>query len=116
GEELVGHVLEARLVGDELVGDAVHRDGALVDLAIRVEVDVEVAPGQAPSFQLDAADLDDAVAIGHRHAGGFGIQYDTTHASSPLLLRRRGWPAGRPSRCPGARYGRAPTATRPGGG
>ena len=51
----------------------------LVELSRSGWVDVEVATGQAAPLQLDTADLDDPVTIGHRHAGGFGIQYDATH-------------------------------------
>ncbi|MNN56204.1 hypothetical protein D3C81_1711210 [compost metagenome] len=78
-EELVGDVLEARLAHQVFVGDAVHRDGAFIHFAVGLQVDVEVATGQAPALQFDAADLDDPVAIGDRHAGGFCIQYDVTH-------------------------------------
>jgi hypothetical protein len=31
--------------------------------------------GQAPTDQLDTTDFDNPVAVGHRHAGGFGIEY-----------------------------------------
>ncbi|MCY1428738.1 hypothetical protein D9M71_446340 [compost metagenome] len=73
-EEFVGDLTEARLVLEELVGDAVHRDGALVHFPIRLQVDVEVPAGKATPIQLDAANLDDPVTVGDRHAGGFGIQ------------------------------------------
>ncbi|CRR36568.1 hypothetical protein PAERUG_E16_London_17_VIM_2_04_14_05141 [Pseudomonas aeruginosa] len=78
-EEIVGDLAEARLVLQVFVGDAVDGDRPFVDLAIGLQVDVEVATGQAAPLQLDTADLDDPVTIGHRHAGGFGIQYDATH-------------------------------------
>src|SRR5690606_25046871 len=55
-----------------------------VDFPIRLQVDMEVAPGETPAHQFDAADLDDAVTIGNRHAGGFSIQYDATHAVPAL--------------------------------
>ncbi|MNN55448.1 hypothetical protein D3C81_1703230 [compost metagenome] len=73
-EEFVGDVTEALLVLQELVGDAVHRDGALVHFPVRLQVDVEVPAGKATPIQLDAANLDDPVTVGDRHAGGFGIQ------------------------------------------
>ncbi|MCY1397000.1 hypothetical protein D9M71_119880 [compost metagenome] len=74
-EELLGHFSEARLADQELVGDAVNADGALVTLAIRLQVDMEMTAGQAPAHQLDTADLDDPVTVGDRHTGGFGIEY-----------------------------------------
>ena len=80
-EELLGHVLEAWFVGEVFVGDAVNRNRAFVDLAIRLQVDMEMPAGQTSPHQLHAADLDDAMAVGDRHAGGFGIQHDTTHVS-----------------------------------
>jgi hypothetical protein len=40
----------------------VHARGALLDLALRVDVRMERALGDAAAQQLDAADLDDAIA------------------------------------------------------
>ncbi len=78
-EEAVGDLGEAWLVGDELVGDAVDRDGTLVDLPIRIEIDMEMPPGQTPANDFHSPDLDDPMPIGHRHAGGFGIQHYVSH-------------------------------------
>ena len=75
-EELFGDIGESRFADQEGIGDAVHPDRAFVTLAVRLQIDVEVAPGQAPADDLDAADLDDPVAFGDRHAGGFGIEDD----------------------------------------
>src|SRR3990167_8834300 len=109
-EELIGDFLEARFVFDKVVGDAVHRNRAFVDFAIRLQVNVEMPPSQTPADQFNTADFDDPVTIGHRHTGGFGIEYDATHASLPSLHPHRGWPVDRPSRYPDGRYDRAPTA------
>ncbi|MCY1447816.1 hypothetical protein D9M71_644540 [compost metagenome] len=79
-EEFLGHFGETRLADQKLVGDAVNANGALVTLTIRLQVDMEMPAGRAPAHQLDTADLDDPVAIGDRHTGGFGIEYHTTHA------------------------------------
>jgi hypothetical protein len=42
--------------------------------------------GQAPTDQLDTTDFDNPVAVGHRHAGGFGIEYNGSvgHQGSAL--------------------------------
>jgi hypothetical protein len=32
--------------------------------------------GQAPTDQLDTTDFDNPVAVGYRHAGSFGIEYN----------------------------------------
>jgi hypothetical protein len=47
---------------------------------------MEMATGQASADQLDTADFDNPVTIGHRHAGGFGIQYNRSvgHQCSAL--------------------------------
>jgi hypothetical protein len=74
-EELIGHFSETRLAHQEFVGDAVDADGAFITLAIRLQVNVEMPPREASSDQLDTTDFDNPVAIGHRHAGGFGIEY-----------------------------------------
>lgn len=46
-EELIGHFGEARLALEEFVSDAVDANRALVTVAVRLQVDVEVAAGQA---------------------------------------------------------------------
>src|SRR5690606_34286190 len=82
------HFPEARLAHQKFVGDAVHRDGALVHFAIGLQVDMEMPTGQTPPHQLHTADFDDAVAVAYRHTGGFGVEYDAAHAllSCPYVL------------------------------
>ena len=62
GEELVGDVLEQGFVLEELAGQAVHVDRIAVDVALRVEVAVELAAGGDAVDDLDAAELDQPVA------------------------------------------------------
>ncbi len=62
-EQLLDHVGEARLLRQELVGEAVHLDGAAVHFSIRPQIAMEGATGLAPVHHLDAADFDDAVAL-----------------------------------------------------
>jgi hypothetical protein len=47
---------------------------------------VEVTPSEAATHQFDTADFNDPVAVGHRHAGGFGIEYNRSdgHQGSAL--------------------------------
>ena len=73
-EKLVGDITEARLVSEKLVGDPVNRHCALIDLAIRLQIDMEMPPGKTPADHLDAANFNHSVTIGHRHACRFGIQ------------------------------------------
>jgi len=57
----------------------VNGDRALVHFTIRLQIDVVVPSGQAAADDFDTANLDDPVAIGHRHAGRFGIQHYAAH-------------------------------------
>ena len=77
--QLVDDLGKARLAGEVGERQAVHGARALVDLALGVQVAVEMTAARAAIEQLDAADLDDAVAARGLEAGGFGIQYDLTH-------------------------------------
>jgi hypothetical protein len=81
--ELVGHVLEERLVGEKVEGDAVHRHRAGVDVPLGVHIDVVVAAGELAVDDLDAGDFDQPVAGLPVEAGGFGIQNDLSHALLP---------------------------------
>jgi hypothetical protein len=51
-----------------------------------LQIDVEMTTGETATHQLDAADFDDPVTIGHRHASGFGIEYNRSdgHQGSAL--------------------------------
>ncbi|GGL24025.1 hypothetical protein GCM10009091_02190 [Pseudomonas brenneri] len=42
--------------------------------------------GETAAHQLDTTDFNDPVTIGHRHAGGFGIEYNRSdgHQGSAL--------------------------------
>ena len=73
---------EDRLVGEEGLGEAVDVECALRHRALRVDVGVEGAPGRELVDELDAADLDDAVARGRIGAGGLGVEDDLAHASA----------------------------------
>ena len=96
--EIGGHVGEARLVGQELVGDAMNGDGAGVDLALRVDIDVVVAAGELAVGELDAADLDHPVAVAPFEAGGFGIEHDLAHQPSSSTARPLACAASTPRR------------------
>jgi hypothetical protein len=78
-EELARDVGEARLVLQELVGDAVHPERPLLDLPLRVEVAVEVVARRAAARQLDAPDLDDPVAEPCVESGGLRVEDDLPH-------------------------------------
>jgi hypothetical protein len=77
--DLVGDLGELGLVGQEIEREPVHGDGVLMDVALGVDVEVQVAAGQAAVHQFHAADFDQAVACGVVEAGGFGIENDLSH-------------------------------------
>jgi len=78
-EQLLDHVGEPRLAGQELVGDAVDRERPGIHFPVRTEVTVERPPGGPPVVELDAADLDHSMALADLEAGGFGVQDDLAH-------------------------------------
>jgi len=61
-QQLFRHLGEARLFGEPRAREAVHRDGALFDVALGIEVAVEMGLVGRRFQQLDAADFDDAMA------------------------------------------------------
>src|SRR5690606_26242773 len=58
-EELLGHVGEFRLAGEELAGQAGDLLRARLEIAFRIQVALPGAPRGPALDQLDAADLDD---------------------------------------------------------
>ena len=61
--QLDGDLGEAGLPCKELGGQAVDQQRARIDFALGTQVAVEHPAGAAPVHDLDAADLDDAVAL-----------------------------------------------------
>ena len=79
-EKLIGDFSKTRLAHQEFIGNAVDANGAFVTFTVGLQIHVKMATGQTAPHQLDATDLDHPVAVGDRHTGGFGIEYNTTHA------------------------------------
>ena len=79
GEQLLGDVRKARLPVQVGARDAVHRERAVLDLALGIQVAVEGAPRGPPVQQLHAADLDDTVIELGLEACGLGVQNDLSH-------------------------------------
>jgi hypothetical protein len=50
-----------------------------VDLALRIEVKMEVAPGGSAVDDFDCSDLDDSVAKLRIEPGRFGVENDLAH-------------------------------------
>src|SRR5690606_7966551 len=74
---------------------AVHLRGGRVDLALRVEVEVQVALGEAPADHFHARDLDDPVAVLVLESGRLRVERDLPH---PACVPSRYPPASRPPR------------------
>jgi hypothetical protein len=81
GEELARDVRECRLRGEELVGDAVHRQRARVHFPIRSQVTMPVTTGRPAVNEFHAADLDDAMSFRELEPGRFGVKDDLAHGA-----------------------------------
>ena len=79
GQELIDHLRETRLVGQELPGQAGDFLRTGLELPIRIEVALEGPPGRAALQQFHAPDLDHAVALAPLKARGFRVQHDLPH-------------------------------------
>src|SRR5438445_1349486 len=82
-EELRHDLAKLGFVLEELVGDAVHLERALLALALRIDVAVEVVSRDASAQDLDTAQFDDPVAETCVEAGGFGVEHDAAHEIQP---------------------------------
>src|SRR5690606_9283924 len=90
-QELVGDRGELRLVGKEVQREAGDLLRARLELAPGMDVALPGSAGGAPFDQLDAADLDDAVALAPFQAGGFGVEDDLAHMRDSGLACMEGW-------------------------
>lgn len=84
GEHLVGLLMEARLSGEELVGQPMNPQGAPMHLALRIEIALPGAAGPAPAHHLHEADIDRPVAIARAGPCGLAIGNDEAHGQAPI--------------------------------
>src|SRR5207248_2482083 len=87
GKQLLGDVRKARLPVQIGARDAVHRERAVVDVALGIQVAVEGAPRGPPVQKLHAADLDDTVIEFGLESGGLGVQDDLSHGRGESTVR-----------------------------
>jgi hypothetical protein len=80
-QELGMHLAEPRLLRQGLARQTVHLLGALVDVALRIQVLMIGAAGEPPIDELHAADLDDPVLLLDLEAGGLGVEDDLAHGA-----------------------------------
>ena len=71
--------VKQRLAGKKLAGKAVHRKRFRRHVAFRIDVPVKHLAGRHAIEDLDAADLDQAIAAERIEARGFGIENDFAH-------------------------------------
>src|SRR5215471_12293671 len=86
GEQVVGDLGEQRLVGEELGRQPVYRESLGRHVALRIEIAMEGLTRRDPVEQLDATDLDQAVAAERVETGGLGIEHDFPHGGSRLSV------------------------------
>ena len=88
-QELVGDLVEGRLVGEIGRADAVYGQRVGMDRpALRIDVEVEDAAGRKAVDQFDAADLDDAV-LARVQPGRFRVEDDFAHRISSFAEHGR---------------------------
>ena len=103
-DEFAGDLGELRLVGEEIVGQAVY-PFRIRDRAPRIQVGVEELSGELAAEKFDAADFDNPITGAEIESGGFGIQNYLAQLS--LLCgrgRRRAAPMRRRARSPRDRH------------
>src|SRR5690242_7106510 len=81
-EQLFGPVGKERLVSQEGARQSMHRLGLERHIALGVKISVKVTAGLDAVDDLDATNLDDAIAAARVETRGFGVEDDFTHASN----------------------------------
>ena len=77
---LAGALAESRLVLEVVQGLAVHLRRARVDVALRIEPQVEVAARGPPVDEFERRELDDAMAELRVEARGFRVDDELAHS------------------------------------
>jgi hypothetical protein len=78
-EELGSDLGEGRLIGKELVSNAVHFQRAFFNGARRIHITMKMIAGQPAIDQFDTGYFDNAIAQAGVEAGGFGIENNLSH-------------------------------------
>jgi len=78
-DKLFDDIGESRLAAQHFPRHAVNIGSADVDLALRIEIKMEVAPGGSAVDDFDCSDLDDSVAKLRIEPGRFGVENDLAH-------------------------------------
>ena len=78
-EELVRNTGKKWLVGQKGIAEAMDTLSVGIHFALRIEVIVEAAPGQAPVHHLQTTDLDQAMALRGINSRRFSIENNLSH-------------------------------------
>src|SRR5262249_35797165 len=81
-QKVFGDLGEARLVLEEVDREPMDREGFLGNVALGIDIAVEGRAGRNAIEQLDAADLDQPMALVGVEPGGLGIEHDLAHQLS----------------------------------
>ena len=77
--EVGRHIGELRLVGEKLLGDAVHRHRFGINTPPRVEVDVKMATGEVSIDELHTANFNHPIAVTPIQPGSLGVEHNLSH-------------------------------------
>ena len=86
GDELghrVGDRGKGRMPGEEFGVQPMHHHGVGRDIALGVDIAVQLTPGRHMMKQFEAGDLDDPVPVLRVKPGGFRVDHDLAHDFSP---------------------------------
>src|SRR5690625_229851 len=78
-QEIFRDLLEARLVGQELGGEAMDLEGFLRHVPLGIDVVLPCLTGWHVVDQFHTTDLDDPMTVIGIETGGFRIEYDLAH-------------------------------------
>ncbi len=108
GQQLVCDRGKRRLVRQKLCGDAMDRESLFGHVALGIDVTVKFSAGRDVMDELDAGDLDDAMAFARIQTGRFGVEHDFAQLPSPPFAEEsddRLQPAqGQVAACPGRHH------------
>ena len=100
-QEAIHNSGKIRIIGKELGRKAMHLEGALFDLTLRIDIDVIALTGRHMVDQLDGADFDNPVSLFRVDTRGFRIKNQFTHVEFPSGAESSLWPGQwRPGRGP----------------
>src|SRR5262249_50008413 len=88
-EQVLDDLGEQRLVAQELGREPMHAEGLGRHLALGIEIAVKALSAADAIDELDAADLDQPMALVGIEPGRLGIEHDLPQMSSPIRARRR---------------------------